>query len=122
MKSLWLAVKICIWLYSILFLCSCAGNKPKANMKAVEQSDYALLIDFYQEHISPVDGDRCSMYPGCSSYSAQAIDEYGIPKGALMTFDRLIRCGRDGRVYLSTWINGAELHLDEVKKNNEKLP
>ena len=94
---------------------SCSKNETIVCSKAKPISDYRRLIYFYQQHISPVDGQRCTMHPGCSSYSAQAIDTYGLPKGALMTFDRLIRCGRDGWRYPSTWIDGAELHLDEVR-------
>lgn len=85
-------------------------------------SDYRMLINFYQKHISPVDGQRCTMHPGCSSFSAQAIDTYGFPKGALMTFDRLIRCGRDGWRYPSIWIDHTEFRLDEVRRNNGNLP
>ena len=101
---------------------SCAKNDPMQSMKVVPSSDYASLIGFYRDYISPVDGERCTMYPGCSSYSAQAVDQYGAIKGGLMTFDRLIRCGRDGYLYPSIWIEGAELHLDEVKRNNDQLP
>jgi len=101
---------------------SCARNDTNRSMKVVPSSDYASLISFYRDYISPVDGERCTMYPGCSSYSAQAVDQYGVVKGGLMTFDRLTRCGRDGYLYPSIWIEGAELHLDEVKRKDDKLP
>ena len=32
---------------------------------------------FYQKFISPVDGDRCQMYPTCSTYSKNAIKKHG---------------------------------------------
>lgn len=60
------------------------------------------------------------MYPGCSSYSAAAINEHGMVIGALMTFDRLLRCGRDQHLYEHVWIRGAEYNLDEVRKNNDQ--
>ncbi|MBN1665121.1 MAG: membrane protein insertion efficiency factor YidD [Deltaproteobacteria bacterium] len=53
----------------------------------------ALLIGavrFYQNHLSPVIGDRCPMYPSCSAYSIQAIRKHGFFMGWLMTADRLI--------------------------------
>lgn len=53
------------------------------------------LIKFYQEYISPVDGDRCAMYPSCSTYAAQAIKKHGPVLGWIMACDRLVRCGRD---------------------------
>jgi hypothetical protein len=47
-------------------------------------------VRFFREHISSVDGDRCQMYPTCSSYSIQAIESHGFFIGYLMTVDRLI--------------------------------
>jgi len=43
----------------------------------------------YQKVISPVDGERCNMYPTCSAYSYKAYREYGLIAGTLLTFDRL---------------------------------
>jgi len=48
------------------------------------------LIKFYQVFISPVDGDRCLMYPTCSQYSFEAIQKHGSFIGIIMTTDRLI--------------------------------
>lgn len=45
---------------------------------------------FFSKYISPVDGDRCAMYPTCSSYSRQAIAKHGFILGFIMTADRLI--------------------------------
>ena len=45
---------------------------------------------FFSEYISPVDGDRCAMYPTCSAYSRQAIAKHGFLIGIVMTADRLI--------------------------------
>ena len=39
--------------------------------------------------ISPVDGDRCKMYPTCSAYSYKVYQQYGLLLGSLLTFDRL---------------------------------
>jgi putative membrane protein insertion efficiency factor len=47
-------------------------------------------IRFYRDHISPVIGDRCQMYPSCSSYALQAIKKHGCLIGSVMTSDRLI--------------------------------
>ncbi len=64
-----------------LLLCSCAAGNG--------------AIDFYQTHISPVDGDRCPMYPSCSAYAGEAFEKHGAVTGWVMTCDRLLRCGRD---------------------------
>ncbi|HKK90834.1 MAG TPA: membrane protein insertion efficiency factor YidD [Desulfobacteraceae bacterium] len=53
------------------------------------------VLYFYQKHLSPVDGDRCSMYPTCSGYAAETFKKHGFPVGWIMTCDRLLRCGRD---------------------------
>ncbi|MCF8068670.1 MAG: membrane protein insertion efficiency factor YidD [Desulfobacterales bacterium] len=76
-------------------------------------------IRFYQKYISPVDGDRCAMYPSCSHYAADAVNEHGIIKGWVMTCDRLIRCGRD-EVNLSdtVWVNGKKHVYDPTSNNN----
>jgi len=49
-----------------------------------------LAIDFFINHISRVDGDRCPMYPTCSAYSIDAIKKHGFLIGIVMTADRLI--------------------------------
>ena len=52
-------------------------------------------IDLYQKHLSPILGGKCPMYPSCSQYSKEAINQHGIVLGWFMTCDRLVRCGRD---------------------------
>ncbi|MBT8489958.1 MAG: membrane protein insertion efficiency factor YidD, partial [Deltaproteobacteria bacterium] len=47
-------------------------------------------VKIFIHYISKVDGDRCQMYPTCSSYSLQVIDKHGFITGIVMTADRLI--------------------------------
>ena len=47
-------------------------------------------IQFFIRYISKVDGDRCPMYPTCSSYGIEAIKKHGVLIGVVMTADRLI--------------------------------
>jgi putative membrane protein insertion efficiency factor len=47
-------------------------------------------VRFYQDHISPVIGERCPMTPSCSAYSVSAIKKHGFFIGIVMTADRLI--------------------------------
>jgi putative membrane protein insertion efficiency factor len=47
-------------------------------------------IQFFIGYISKVDGDRCPMYPTCSSYGIEAIKKHGVLAGIVMTVDRLI--------------------------------
>jgi putative component of membrane protein insertase Oxa1/YidC/SpoIIIJ protein YidD len=44
----------------------------------------------FSKYISPVDGDRCNMYPTCSAYSREAVEKHGFIMGYLLTVDRLI--------------------------------
>lgn len=78
-----------------------------------------VVLRFYQEHISGIDGNRCPMYPNCSQYCAQAIQKHGALLGWIMSCDRLLRCGRD-EVALSPHvrINGHEFTFDPVSAND----
>lgn len=50
------------------------------------------LINFYQTYISGGLGHRCIYYPTCSEYTKQAVGKYGILKGNLLGFYRILRC------------------------------
>lgn len=51
-----------------------------------------ILIVFYQKHISPMLGKNCKFEPTCSEYTKQAIDKYGVIKGSIKGFFRILRC------------------------------
>ncbi|MFQ6069654.1 MAG: membrane protein insertion efficiency factor YidD [Candidatus Aminicenantales bacterium] len=50
------------------------------------------LIAGYKLIISPLLGNTCRFYPSCSSYTYEAIDKYGILKGAFLGARRLLKC------------------------------
>ena len=50
------------------------------------------LIRLYQKYLSPKFGTECKYYPTCSNYAISAIDKYGIIKGGIMAFFRILRC------------------------------
>jgi len=50
------------------------------------------LIRFYQACISPVLPSTCRYYPSCSAYAIEAVERWGVRKGARLTFERLLRC------------------------------
>jgi putative membrane protein insertion efficiency factor len=105
-----LSVMVPIIIVSIGFAvpCHCMDEKPFApwdfNNPASDREEtpaqktdassceYFLVqaITFYQQYISPVIGDRCQMYPSCSSYAVEAIKKHGCLIGSVMTSDRLI--------------------------------
>ena len=69
-----------------------AGEDELEQENDASSCAYILIqaIRFYQHYVSPVIGDRCQMYPSCSSYALQAIKKHGCIIGSVMTSDRLI--------------------------------
>ncbi|NUO80404.1 membrane protein insertion efficiency factor YidD [candidate division KSB1 bacterium] len=51
-----------------------------------------FLIRVYQKLISPLLPPSCRFYPSCSEYACQAIQKYGVMKGAYLAGRRLLRC------------------------------
>ncbi|OHA07579.1 MAG: membrane protein insertion efficiency factor YidD [Candidatus Sungbacteria bacterium RIFCSPLOWO2_01_FULL_47_10] len=58
------------------------------------------LIKLYQKTFSPDHGafrnvsgfSRCRFYPSCSEYTKEAVSQYGLFKGAVVSLRRIIRC------------------------------
>ena len=57
--------------------------------------DTGTWLHFYKTIVSATDGERCPMYPSCSTYASRAFKKHGFFMGWILTCDRLIRCGRD---------------------------
>jgi hypothetical protein len=51
-----------------------------------------LPVRAYQRFISPAFPRRCKYHPTCSEYAVQAIQSYGILRGAVLAAWRLLRC------------------------------
>ncbi len=51
-----------------------------------------LLVRFYQRLISPILPRSCRFNPTCSEYTYQAIEKYGIVKGAFLGIKRILKC------------------------------
>lgn len=82
-------------------------------------ADENPVIDFYQKHISVVDGNRCPMHPSCSNYAKQAFEKHGVVIGWVMTLDRLVRCGRcEAELSDPIVVNGHRLIHDPVEAND----
>ena len=50
------------------------------------------LVQAYRLTIGPLFGGRCKYHPSCSRYALDAIDEYGLGRGAVLAGWRLLRC------------------------------
>lgn len=72
----------------------------------------------YGRYISPVDGDRCHMYPTCSAFSREAVEKYGFFRGALLTADRLIHESNEQDRAPQIIIAGRLRFLDPVSNND----
>ena len=88
-------------------------------VSASDKEKYPFLLCFYKTYISPADGDRCPMDPGCSLYGARAFEKHGILMGWVMACDRLLRCGRDEMDVSPPIIrNGKQYCYDPVSAND----
>jgi putative membrane protein insertion efficiency factor len=56
------------------------------------QSAALAMIRFYQACISPALPSACRYYPSCSAYACEAIEKWGLWRGAVLAFRRLFRC------------------------------
>ena len=77
------------------------------------------LIEFYRNHISAIDGDRCRMHPTCSAYAKEAIEKHGPIVGWIMTCDRLVRCGRDETRLSPKVIIGKTPYTNDPVESND---
>jgi len=50
------------------------------------------LIRLYQTVLSPMLGPTCRFHPSCSYYAIDAIKEYGLIKGSLLSLKRILKC------------------------------
>ena len=57
----------------------------------MDKAARALLV-FYKRNISSAMLNRCIYTPTCSSYTYQAIEKYGVLRGSIMGFFRILRC------------------------------
>lgn len=53
---------------------------------------FILPIKLYKKFISPLIPPRCKYYPTCSSYAITSIERFGIFRGSILAFWRLLRC------------------------------
>ena len=52
----------------------------------------SALIKGYRKYISPMKSTKCPYFPTCSEYGLQAVEKYGVIKGGLLAFWRILRC------------------------------
>jgi len=92
----------------------------KSEQKDVSASASLLVtaVRFFRDYISPVDGDRCPMYPTCAAYSIQAVEKHGFIAGYLMTVDRLIHENNEMDYVPIVAVGGAYRYFDPLEAND----
>jgi uncharacterized protein len=113
--------RLFIYLLVITFISACTHATPSTKPQKNEIRLSTALLDFYRgplNHLSAVRHGECPMYPSCSVYSRKAIETYGGIQGWIMTFDRLMRCGRDEtRTAPRIYVNGRLKYYDPLENN-----
>ena len=95
------------------------GGNNSAEIEMDEDGFEASVIHLFKRHVSPIDGDRCPMYPSCSQYSLEASNKHGLLMGWIMTCDRLLRCGGDGlKTAPRITVDGRTRCYDSVEEND----
>jgi putative component of membrane protein insertase Oxa1/YidC/SpoIIIJ protein YidD len=91
-------LKNIITILALLIASGCASTGPHINGEEQISGPALALFTFYDKglnHLSAVRSGSCSSHPSCSAYSRDAFKKHGLIIGWWMTYDRLIRCGRD---------------------------
>jgi len=79
---------------------------------------YGGSLYVYQNFVSQHFSADCLYDPSCSDFSKQAVKEYGLIKGTLLSFDRLSRCNRIAATDLNPGMMNKKTHRfgDSIKK------
>jgi len=79
---------------------------------------YGGTLYVYQNFVSQHFSADCLYEPGCSDFSRQAVKEYGLIKGGLLSFDRLSRCNRIAATDLDPGMINKKTHKfsDSIKR------
>ena len=71
--------------------CGHDHTAPTVTQRSWVRTALIAPIRFYQRFISPMTPPSCRYQPTCSSYTLQAIEEWGVV-GVWMGFKRILRC------------------------------
>jgi len=88
-----------MFVFALLAGATASGSAVEQELGQFIASPATLALTIYQRFISPAKGSACPMEPSDSAYARQAIHRYGLFQGALMSADRLHRCGHDVNHY-----------------------
>jgi hypothetical protein len=86
--------------------------------KTGDASPLRLAVHFFRTTISPVDGNRCPMYPTCSQYGEEAIGRHGPVLGLLLIVDRLFHEWTETARAPRLWVHGVLRSWDPLEAND----
>ena len=66
--------------------------KPSKSFGATGQRAALFALRFYKAYLSILFAGSCRFQPTCSQYSYEAIERFGVARGAWLTLKRLARC------------------------------
>ncbi len=76
------------------------------------------FLKLYQNGLGKFITSHCPMQPSCSRYSIEAISQYGLIKGVILTADRLLHETDEAIMVEKVWIKGrGHCCLDPVSRN-----
>lgn len=73
---------------------------------------YGGSLYIYQNYFSQHLSASCLYHPSCSDFSKHAVNEFGLIKGTLLSFDRLNRCNR---------LAATDLHFKEADPKTHRF-
>ena len=79
---------------------------------------FKCLVRFYRDYISPIDGERCPMYPTCSQYSIECFEKHGLIIGWMMTWDRLFHEADEMEQAPLIWVHDYYKFYDPLENND----
>ena len=77
---------------NVATLSASSAPRPYTQGSAAVKTVALGFIRFYQTCISPTLPSSCRYFPSCSAYAYEAIDEWGVWRGAELALRRLLRC------------------------------
>jgi putative membrane protein insertion efficiency factor len=66
--------------------------RPSKRFGATGQRAALFALRFYKAYLSILFAGSCRFQPTCSQYSYEAIERFGVARGAWLTLKRLARC------------------------------
>jgi putative membrane protein insertion efficiency factor len=64
-----------------------------SGVRSLPRRSVIFLIELYRTWVSPMRMPTCRFEPTCSTYAVEALTEYGVIRGGLLSVVRLLKCG-----------------------------